>query len=235
MSSELFDSYEAEYGSLSDAIRQRLDSALPELVGAERRSALSETERELTELHELAEQMGMELLTLQGPTRSRAAPRVRQYKAEVERLRREVRKAAQGLGNYESNRRALLGDTAGAGRLAAQDLSAEESLLDGDHRTRLLSGNERLLRGSQRLQESHRVAMETEAVGASILNDLRSQREQIVNTRDTLMQADAHIDRSQRTLRTMTRRLLTNKMITTGLIVVGVSLVLLILYIKLTR
>ncbi|KAJ2457991.1 hypothetical protein GGF42_002346, partial [Coemansia sp. RSA 2424] len=62
-----------------------------------------------------------------------------------------------------------------------------------------------------------------------------AQREQIVNTRDSLMQADLHIDRSQRTLRTMTRRLMTNKMITTGLIVIGVALVVLILYIKLTR
>ncbi|KAJ2778883.1 Vesicle transport V-snare protein, partial [Coemansia javaensis] len=229
MSSELFASYESEYNALAAAIRQRLDRTLPELVGAERRNALNTTERELTEVSELAEQMGMELLTLEGPERQRAAPRVRQYKAEVERLRREARKVSQGLGNYESNRRALLGDS------PARDLSAEEAGLDSDHRTRLLSGNERLLRGSERLQESHRIAIETEAVGASILNDLRSQREQIVNTRDTLAQADAHIDRSQRTLRTMTRRLLTNKMITTGLIVIGASLVLLILYIKLTR
>ncbi|KAJ1997553.1 Vesicle transport V-snare protein, partial [Coemansia thaxteri] len=105
----------------------------------------------------------------------------------------------------------------------------------GDQRTRLLSGNERLAKGSQRLQQSHRIAIETEAVGASILNDLRTQREQIVNTRETLMQADSHIDLSHRTLRTMARRSMTNKMIVTGLIVIGVSLVVLVLYIKLTR
>ncbi|KAJ2103904.1 Vesicle transport V-snare protein, partial [Coemansia sp. S142-1] len=118
---------------------------------------------------------------------------------------------------------------------SADDLLGGDAVLDGDQRTRLLSGNERLMRGSQRLQQSHRIAIDTEAVGASILNDLRAQREQIVNTRDSLMQADSHIDHSQRTLRTMTRRLMTNKMITTGLIVIGVALVILILYIKLTR
>ncbi|KAJ2659208.1 Vesicle transport V-snare protein [Coemansia sp. RSA 1200] len=236
MSSELFDNYESEYTSLVDSIRQRLAAVagtgdVDALDDDGRRATLRAAEREVEEATELAGQMEMELLSLQGPTRSRAAPRVRQYKADVERLRREVRKAANedgGLGNYDSNRRALLG-----GRLV--DVGAEEAALDTDQRSRLLSGNERLAQGSRRLQQSHRLAMETEAVGSGILTDLRSQREQIVNTRDTLMQADAHLDRSNRTLRTMTRRLMTNKMITTGLVVVGVSLVILILYVKLTR
>ncbi|KAJ2126644.1 Vesicle transport V-snare protein [Coemansia sp. RSA 353] len=225
MSLDLFNNYESEYTKLVSSARHRLDSLVPELAGAARTTALRETERELEDAHELAGQMEMELLALAGPERARAAPRMRQYKADIEHLKREARKAAQGLGSYESNRRALLG----------ADYAESDGGLDGDNRTRLLSGNERLTRGSQRLQESHRIAVETEAVGANILNDLRGQREQIVNTRDALLHGESHIDRSQRTLRTMTRRLMTNKMITTGLIVVGVSLVLLILYIKLTR
>ncbi|KAJ2329114.1 t-SNARE VTI1 [Coemansia sp. RSA 2702] len=233
MSLDLFNNYESEYTSLVAAARNRLTATLPELSGTSRSTALRETDRELEDAQELVGQMEMELLSLQGPERSRAAPRMRQYKAEVEQLKREARKAAQGLGNYENNRRALLGDA--AARIGENSASTEDSSLDSDHRTRLLSGNERLERGSQRLQDSHRIAIETEAVGANILNDLRAQREQIVNTRDVLLQGESHIDRSQRTLRTMTRRLLTNKMITTGLIVVGVSLVLLIFYIKLTR
>ncbi|KAJ2890211.1 Vesicle transport V-snare protein [Coemansia aciculifera] len=230
MSADLFTNYESELAELIGNIKQRLDSTLPDLTGDARRDELRTTQGELKEAGELAGQMEMELLSLQGPTRSRAAPRVRQLKAEVERLQNEAKMAAQGVGNYESNRRALFG----AEQSVTPDLLSD-SPLDGDQRTRLLSGNERLTRGSQRLQQSHRIAIETEAVGASILNDLRAQREQIVNTRDSLMQADSHIDHSQRTLRTMTRRLMTNKMITTGLIVIGVALVVLILYIKLTR
>ncbi|KAJ1662676.1 Vesicle transport V-snare protein [Coemansia sp. RSA 1813] len=230
MSSELFDNYEAEYGQLVESIRQRLATAndVDNSDDNNRRTGLRAAEREIDEANELAGQMEMELLSLQGPTRSRAAPRVRQYKADVERLRRDVRKAVSesALGNYDANRKALLG---------AADIGLEEAAMDTDQRSRLLSGNERLTQGSRRLQQSHRLAMETEAVGAGILTDLRSQREQIVNTRDTLMQADGHLDRSNRTLRTMTRRLMTNKMITTGLIVVGVALVILVLYVKLTR
>ncbi|KAJ2720122.1 Vesicle transport V-snare protein [Coemansia sp. Benny D115] len=243
MSTELFDSYETEYSSLVDSIRQRLDSVLPELVGQERRQAIQTTEHELTEALELAEQLEVELLSLPGPVRTRAAPRVRRYKEDVAKLRQDTRRAAQGMGNHEANRRALLGDHhagaqggSGSGSpLGYGDDGGAFSGLESDQRSRLLSGNERLARGSQRLQDSHRIAVETESIGANILNDLRSQREQIINTRDTLMQADSHIDRSQRTLRTMARRLMTNKMISMGIIIVGVSLVLLILYVKLIR
>ncbi|KAJ2777002.1 Vesicle transport V-snare protein [Coemansia interrupta] len=230
MSSELFDSYETEYSALITSARHRLETTLPRLVGAERRQALQTTEQELSEALELAEQLEVELLSLGGAQRARAGPRIRQYKEDVARLQQEAKRVAQGMGNHEANRRALLGD-----RAVDSSSASEGGALDGDQRTRLLSGNERLEGGTRRLQESHRIAIETEAVGAGILQDLRAQREQIVSTRNTLMEADAHIDRSQRTLRTMTRRLMANKMITTGIVVVGVALVLLILYVKLVR
>lgn len=96
-------------------------------------------------------------------------------------------------------------------------------------RQKLLQGTSTLEDGSRRLQESHRIALETEDLGADILRDLRSQREQIENSRDTvgvdsfdilialsdtlskrfslqLRQADSNIDRSSRTLTKMIRR-----------------------------
>ncbi|KAI9500850.1 vesicle transport V-snare protein, variant [Coemansia spiralis] len=189
---DLFENYESEYAQLVVGIRQRLTTA-SQLAPADHQAATRAVERDLSEAQELIGQMEMELLALQGAERSKAAPRVRQYKAELDQVRRDSKSMAKSLN--EANRRALLGDPA-----------QEEVALESDQRTRLLSGNERLAQGSRRLQESHRLALDTEAVGASILNDLRSQREQIVNTRDTLMQADSHLDRSNRTLRTMTRR-----------------------------
>lgn len=53
-------------------------------------------------------------------------------------------------------------------------------------RARLLSGTNLLEDGSRRLQESQRMALETEEQGASILTNLRGQREQIENSRDTV-------------------------------------------------
>lgn len=53
-------------------------------------------------------------------------------------------------------------------------------------RTRLLAGTSLLEDGTRRLQESQRIALETEEQGADILSNLRRQREQIENSRDTV-------------------------------------------------
>ena len=53
-------------------------------------------------------------------------------------------------------------------------------------RTRLLAGTALLEDGTRRLQESQRIALETEEQGADILTNLRRQREQIENSRDTV-------------------------------------------------
>lgn len=53
-------------------------------------------------------------------------------------------------------------------------------------RSRLLAGTSLLEDGTKRLQESQRIALETEEQGADILRDLRGQREQIENARGTV-------------------------------------------------
>ena len=53
-------------------------------------------------------------------------------------------------------------------------------------RSRLLSGTSILEDGTKRLQESQRIALETEEQGADILRSLRGQREQIENSRNTV-------------------------------------------------
>jgi len=53
-------------------------------------------------------------------------------------------------------------------------------------RTRLLAGTSLLEDGTKRLQDSHRIALETEDQGADILMNLRTQREQIENARSTV-------------------------------------------------
>lgn len=53
-------------------------------------------------------------------------------------------------------------------------------------RSRLLSATDKLADGQRRLEESHRVALETEDLGTGILRDLRGQRETLEHTRDTV-------------------------------------------------
>ena len=74
--------------------------------------------------------------------------------------------------------------------LGARGAAASPSLDDpygaSTDRTRLLAGTALLEDGSRRLQESQRIALETEEQGADILRSLRGQREQIQNARDTV-------------------------------------------------
>lgn len=63
------------------------------------------------------------------------------------------------------------------------DLEADEA---PSQRQRLLQGTSLLEQGTERLQASTRLALETEDIGANILQDLRGQREQIEHSRDTV-------------------------------------------------
>jgi vesicle transport through interaction with t-SNAREs 1 len=64
--------------------------------------------------------------------------------------------------------------------------SPSDEPYDNSDRTRLLTGTAILADGSRRLQDSERIALETEEQGADILRNLRGQREQIENARDTV-------------------------------------------------
>lgn len=74
-------------------------------------------------------------------------------------------------------------DLLSSSRTAGQPTSDEPYGSTSD-RTRLLSGTALLEDGTRRLQESQRIALETEEQGADILMNLRQQREQIENSRN---------------------------------------------------
>jgi vesicle transport through interaction with t-SNAREs protein 1 len=75
--------------------------------------------------------------------------------------------------------------------------SSDNPYTSTSDRTRLLAGTQLLEDGTKRLKDSQRIALETEGQGADILLNLRTQREQIENSRDTV-----HINRSPVTLET---------------------------------
>ena len=63
---------------------------------------------------------------------------------------------------------------------------SDDPYAPGSDRTRLLASTSILEDGSKRLQESHRIALDTESQGNDILLNLRTQREQIENARSTV-------------------------------------------------
>ncbi|RIB08901.1 t-SNARE [Gigaspora rosea] len=193
--SELFESYEHDFDQISQSITTKINSTLPSQSGEIRKATLRATEREIEEAEEIIGQMELESVNLQPSTRTRLQAKMRLYKSNLEKLKRDFKNASAN-GSGPTDRDELLTGASGT------DL--DSAILD--QRARLLSGTDRLADSSKRLQESHRIALETETIGASVLDDIRRQREQILHTRNTLMEADSYIDKAQRTLKGMTRR-----------------------------
>ncbi|PWN90811.1 V-snare-domain-containing protein [Acaromyces ingoldii] len=220
---ELFDSYASDFAQLTSSITAKLDKEVPSQAGEARKATLRRADMEADEADEILSQMEIEVNGFPQSVKSKYAVQLRGYKAELEKLRRSVRTQVQNAGAGGSRFDAALE--------ADGDVESGRSSYDPQaQRQRLLQGTSTLEDGSRRLQESHRIALETEDLGADILRDLRSQREQIENSRDTLRQADSNIDRSSRTLSKMIRRAKQQKLVTIGIITVLVLLILLILY-----
>jgi len=220
--SELFESYEQDFKQLYNSISQKINNVIPSQSGEERKVTLRAIDREIDEATEIFSQMDIEIVNMPSASRSRLQARLKNHKSDLEKLKRDV-KAVASRAPGPTDREQLLSARNGT------DLDSAAV----DQRARLLMGTERLAESSLRLQESHRVALETETVGASVLDDLRRQREQILHTRNTLTEADSYIDKASRTLRTMSRRMATSRAITILIIIILVALILFVVYAKL--
>ncbi|RKP10997.1 t-SNARE [Thamnocephalis sphaerospora] len=191
--SQLFENYEQEYRAISLAIANKVNSVIPKQAGEPRKTTIRAAERELEEADEIIGQMELELQRLPQQTKVQLSSRLRSSKADLDKLKRDLKRAVARSGDRDE----LMG-----GRIHGLDADATQF----DQRQRLISGTDRLNESTRRLEDSHRLALETEAVGVGILGDLRAQREQIQHTRDTLHEADSYVDKAQRTLRSMARR-----------------------------
>lgn len=157
---------------------------------------------ELEEADEILAQMELEANGVSDKqTKTQLQGRLRASKAELQRRRQETKTIASDL-----DRSDLLGSAA---RYADDDNDAEAGLPSANshaQRARMLNTTDKLQDSTRRLEESHRLALETEDLGAGILGNLRGQREQIENTRNRLVDADRGIDKASGTLGKMIRR-----------------------------
>ncbi|KAG2027191.1 hypothetical protein GB937_000929 [Aspergillus fischeri] len=212
--SELFSSYETELKLVQADLNQKLDQ-IAESSGEQRKSAIRMAERALDEANELLDQMRMEKQNIPSAARSKVNIRFRNYATDVDEAKRKLK-------SLSDDRRALFGDR-------YTDEPQDEHL---EQRQQLLSGTERLERSSARLQESQRIALETEDIGRNTLADLYQQRQTIEHARAGLQQSEGYVDTSIKTLRGMARRMATNRIITIAIITVLVLLIFAVIYSK---
>ena len=127
--------------------------------------------------------MEIEIQGIPNSLRPQYTTRIKSAKSDLQRFK----KASKDL-HAQLARSDLLSSST---RPGAGPATADEPYGSNNDRTRLLAGTALLEDGSRRLQESQRIALETEEQGADILRSLRGQREQIQNARDTVRHASS--------------------------------------------
>lgn len=213
---EPFGSYESDIKLAIQEAKTNLSRAAS-ADDATRKQLITSIEASIEESLEIYDQMIIEVQNMPSSKRASYNSKVRQYKNEIDTQKQNLNKLIDS-----QDKRALFGNR-------YEDEEAEIGLEGDQQRKQLLSNHGSLERSSERLRDSQRIALETESIGGNILNDLRSQREQIMGARDTLMVADGYVDRSIQTLKSMSRRITANKFISYAIIGVLILLILLVL------
>ncbi|KAJ3566263.1 hypothetical protein NP233_g7108 [Leucocoprinus birnbaumii] len=207
---QLFESYEADFQLLLSSIKDKLEGSGKGLQGESRKASLRKVEIELDEADDIVSQLEIEIQGIPTSIRGQYTNRLKQTKAELSKYRKISK---------DSHTQAARTDLLGANRSRSSAGASDDPYGERNDRTRLLAGTETLEDGTRRLNDSTRIALETETYGADILRGLRGQREQIENARDTLRSADANIDRSHGKIQTMMRQMYKQRVI---LILIGV-------------
>lgn len=177
---------------------------------------IREAQVSIDDCTDLLEQMNIEVQGLPLNSRSPFNQKVRQHRQETNDMKANLRRLEDAQDKHD-----LFGD-----RYSDQEPADSGSR---EQRRQLLENQLSIDRSLQRLLDSQRIALETENVGSNILNDLRSQREQITGARDTLQLADGYVDKLIKSLKTMSRRITANKFISYAIIGVLILLILLVL------
>jgi len=168
--SGMFESYEKEFKELCASIGRKL-SGLEGSSGEDRKAKLRELETEVDEAESVIRRMDLEARTKPVQEKTRLLSLLRDYKADLNAHKRDMKKASAGAG--VDSRTALFAGMQDAGTSA-------------DQRARLLNTTQRLEQQNEKIEEGKRTLLETEDLGVSILKDLHGQRETITRARDTL-------------------------------------------------
>ncbi|XP_034106632.1 vesicle transport through interaction with t-SNAREs homolog 1A [Drosophila nasuta] len=217
----LLEQYEQQYAALIAEITAHI-GRLQQQSASERNELCNKIDGSLSEAQELLEQMGLEVRELNPAQRSSFNGKLQVAQAELKRLQTEYKQTKDKARSQQSNAAYTTLDLGGSDYY-------EDVSISNDQRQRLLDNSERIERTGNRLTEGYRVALETEALGAQVLNDLHHQRETLQGARARLRETNAELGRASRTLNTMMLRALREKVVLYGVgvcfvVAVGVSL-----------
>lgn len=181
--STLIQSYEQQYSVLTADITAKIGRL--KTANEDDRDDLSiEIQSNFEEANDLLEQLELEYRG------AGAGSRVAAYRAELQRVREEYRSAVSNSTSYNI------------------DEEYDDWSVVNDQRRKLLDNTERLERTGKNLNEGYKVLLETEQIGAAVLQDLNAQRETIQSSRGRLRETDENLNRSSRLMNSMLMRAL---------------------------
>lgn len=185
----LIQSYEQQYSVLTADITAKIGRL--KTGNDDNREQLSrEIQANFEEANDLLEQLELE------SRGAGAGTRVAAYRAELQRVREEYRSVINNSASYNIDTDEVY-----------EDWGANEQ------QRKLLDNTERLERTGKSLNEGYRIVLETEQIGAAVLQDLSGQRETIQRSRGRLRETDEQLNRSSRLMNTMVMRALQDRFI----------------------
>ncbi|KAK4430033.1 Vesicle transport v-SNARE 12 [Sesamum alatum] len=218
--SQVYEGYERQYCELSANLSRKCNSAAALPDGAKKKQEVSELQAGLDDADVLIRKMDLEARSLQPSLKATLLAKLREYKSDLSKLKREVKKLS--MPNQPGHEELLESGMAG------HEASANQ-------RERLTMSTERLNQSTDRLRESRRAALETEELGVSILEDLHQQRETLLHSHKKLSDVDSAIDKSKKVLTSMSRRISRNKWILGSIIAALILAIIIVLYFKISH
>ena len=217
----IYEHYEAEYLACTKRAMENMER-IPELLpGVERESLVASTSKAIESAEEVVQQMELEARSASGDAKREGLAQAQDYKVALMNMRTQLKQARASDKANERAREALLEGTDRALRMESE---AEHA--------RMAATTTRLQKGTDTIRAACQVAIETEAVGASIMSDLENNRQTIEHARSTLGYANQGLAKSKRLLQGMGRRARCNRVLMVVIIVVLAALIVTIIWLN---
>ncbi|XP_028173687.1 vesicle transport through interaction with t-SNAREs homolog 1A [Ostrinia nubilalis] len=195
----LIQSYEQQYSVLTADITAKISRLIS--CNEENRDQLSrEILSNFEEANDLLEQLELESRS------AGAGSRVGAYRVELLRVQDEYR--------------AVVASHAAKYNIDNEIEDYEDWSGLADQQRMLLDNTERVERTGKTITEGYRLVLETEQIGAAVLQDLSVQRETIQRSRGRLRETDEQLNRSSRLLNSMVMRALQDRFVLSVVFVV---------------
>ena len=195
-------SYELEYKGHIAAAEIKIEQAERADREDDRRAAAASGDRAIEAAKDVVQLMELEGRGLPAQARSDLQSRQRACRSSIGELKARL-KEARNAGTPQR----------GGDRIREELFAGHSPGPNREERESMLSSSNRIASGTERIKGVHSTVREMEETGASIMNDLHSQRETLLKTKSTLAHASEGLESSRRLVRSMARRAAGNKLV----------------------